>query len=102
MKYFKGIEILYENIFIISKYFPLSNNNVNTVITDMNNVESSTNSDCSNEIYNITVITIEIILLITSRISDKICLGLVLYKGCYSDRLVRPMPLKERTIISFR
>ena len=53
MKYFKDIEILYEKFFIISKYCPISNNNVNTVITEMNNIESSTDSDSSNEVYNI-------------------------------------------------
>ena len=51
--YFKDIEILYEKYFKISKYCPISNSNVNTVITDMNNIESSTNSYNSNEVYNI-------------------------------------------------
>jgi len=37
MKYFKDIEVLYEKFFfIIFKYCSISNNNVNTVITDMN------------------------------------------------------------------
>ena len=49
----KDIEILYEKFFIISKYRPLLNSNVNTVISDINNIESSTNSDGRNEIYNI-------------------------------------------------
>jgi len=49
MKYYKGIEILYEKLFIISKYCPISNNNVNTVVTDKNNVESSTDFDSSNK-----------------------------------------------------
>jgi len=53
MKYFKDIEILYEKFFIISIYCPISNRIVNTVITDMNNIESSTDSDSSNEEYNI-------------------------------------------------
>jgi len=34
MKYFKDIEILYEKFFIISKYYPISNSNVNTIVTD--------------------------------------------------------------------
>jgi len=34
MKYFKDIDILYEKFYIISKYCPISNSNVNTVITD--------------------------------------------------------------------
>ena len=53
MKYFKNIEILYEIFFIISKYCPISNSNVKTVITDMNNIEQSSDSDSSNEVYNI-------------------------------------------------
>ena len=53
MKYFQDIEILYEKLFIISKYCPISSNNINTVITDMNNEESSVDSDSSNEVYNI-------------------------------------------------
>ena len=39
--------------FIISKYCPISNSNVDTVITDMNNIELSSDSDSCNEIYNI-------------------------------------------------
>ena len=53
MKYFMDIEILFENFYIITKYCPISNSNVNTVVTDMNNIESSTDSDCSNKVYNI-------------------------------------------------
>ena len=54
MKYFKDIEILLLKKFcIISKYCPTSNSNVNTVITDMNNIEFSSDSDRSNEVYNI-------------------------------------------------
>jgi len=53
MKYFKDIEILYEIFYIISKYCPISNSNVDTVITDMNNIELSFDSDSSNEVYNI-------------------------------------------------
>jgi len=45
------IEILYEKFYIISKYDPISNSNVNTVITNVNNIKSST--DSSNEFYNI-------------------------------------------------
>ena len=39
--------------YIISKYCPISNSNVDTVITDMNNIELSFDSDSSNEVYNI-------------------------------------------------
>ena len=53
MKYFKDIEILYEIFYIISKNCPISNSNVDTVITDMNNIELSSDSDSSNEVYNI-------------------------------------------------
>jgi len=53
MKYFKDIEILYEKYIIISKYCQVSNGNENTVVTDMNNVKSSTDSESSNEVYNI-------------------------------------------------
>jgi hypothetical protein len=49
MKYFKDIEILYEKFYFISKYCPISNSNVNTVIIDMNNIELSSDSDSSNE-----------------------------------------------------
>jgi len=53
MKYFKDIEILYEKFFKISKYCLISNSNVNTVITDMNNIESSTDSVSCSEVYNV-------------------------------------------------
>ena len=53
MKYFKDIEILYEIFYIIYKYCPISNSNVDTAITDMNNIELSSDSDSSNEVYNI-------------------------------------------------
>ena len=54
MKYFINIEILYEKFFfVISKYCPVSNSNVNTIVTDINNVESSTDSDSSNKVYNV-------------------------------------------------
>ena len=53
MKYFKDIEILYEIFYIISKYCPISNSNVDTVITYMNNIELSSDSYSSNEVYNI-------------------------------------------------
>jgi len=49
MKNHKDIEIFFEKFFIISKYCPISNSNKNAVIRDMNNVESSTDSDSSNE-----------------------------------------------------
>ncbi|KAG4087833.1 hypothetical protein H8356DRAFT_1325011 [Neocallimastix lanati (nom. inval.)] len=45
--------ILFENFYIITKYCPISNSNVNTVVTDMNNIESSTDSNSSNEVYKI-------------------------------------------------
>ena len=52
MKYFKDIEVLYEEFLIItSKYCPISNGNVITVVTDMN-IESSTDSESSNKVYN--------------------------------------------------
>ena len=38
--------------YIISKYCPISNSNVDTVITDMNNIELSSDSDSTNEVYN--------------------------------------------------
>jgi len=63
MKYFKDIEILYEKFFIISKYCPISNSNVNTVITDMN-IESSSNSKKVTKFIILIIITIEIISLI--------------------------------------
>ena len=66
----KDIEILYEKFFIISKYRPLLNSNVNTVISDINNIESSTNSDGRNEIYNINNNNRNNIVN-NSRISDK-------------------------------
>jgi len=50
MKYFKDIEILYEIFYIIYKYCPISNSNGNTVVTDMNNIKSSTDSNSSNEL----------------------------------------------------
>jgi len=54
MKYSMGIEILYKKkFFIIIKYCLISNSNVSTVVTDMNNVESSTDSDSRNEVYKI-------------------------------------------------
>jgi len=34
-----------ENFFVITKNSFISNNNLNTIVTDMNNVESSTDSD---------------------------------------------------------
>ena len=45
-----------KNIFIFSKYCPISNSKVSTVITYMNNIESNTDSDSSNEVYNINKI----------------------------------------------
>jgi len=53
MKYFMDIENPYWKLFVISKYCSISNSNVNTVVTDMNNVESSANTDSSNKENNI-------------------------------------------------
>ena len=53
MKYFMDIEKLYEKLFVTRKYCPISNSNVNTIILDMNNIESSIDSDGSNKEYNI-------------------------------------------------
>jgi hypothetical protein len=41
MQYFKDFEIFYEKIFAISKYCPILNSNVNTVVIDKNNIELS-------------------------------------------------------------
>ena len=50
MKYFKDFEILYEKLFLISKYCKIFKycSISNTVITDMNNIGSRTDSDSSN------------------------------------------------------
>ena len=53
MKYFKDIEVLYEIFYVISKYCPISNSNVDNVITDIKNLELSSDSDRSNKLYNI-------------------------------------------------
>jgi len=71
MKYFKDIEILYEIFYIISKYCSLSNSNVDTVITDMNNIEQSSDSDSSNEVYNINNINIRNNIVNNSRNCDS-------------------------------
>jgi len=71
MKYFKDIEILYEIFYIISKYCPISNSNVDTVITDMNNIELSSDSDSSNEVYNINNINNSNNIVNNSRNSDS-------------------------------
>jgi len=52
-KFFMDMEKLNEKFFVISKYCPISNSNLSTVITDINNIESNTNSDNSIEEYNI-------------------------------------------------
>ena len=70
-KYFKEIEILYENFYIISKYCPISNSNVDTIITDMNNIELSSDFDSSNEVYNINNINNRNNIVNNSRISDS-------------------------------
>jgi len=71
MKYFMDIEILYEKFYIYSKYCPISNSNVNTVITDMNNIESSSESDNSNGVYNINDNNNRNNIVNNSRISDS-------------------------------
>jgi len=53
MYHFKDIKFLYKKFFIISQFCPMPNNNVNIVITDMNNIESSIDSNSGNEVYNI-------------------------------------------------
>ena len=53
MKYFMDIEKLYEKLFVTRKYCPISNSNVNTIILDMNNIESSIDPDSSKEEYDI-------------------------------------------------
>jgi len=68
MKYFKDIEILYEKFYFISKYFPISNSNVNTAIIDMNNIELSSVSDSSTKYIILIILIIEIILLIIVEI----------------------------------
>ncbi|KAG4083837.1 hypothetical protein H8356DRAFT_1327963 [Neocallimastix lanati (nom. inval.)] len=51
---FRYRNILYENFNIISKYCPTANSsNVDTAITNMNNIASSSGSDSNNELYNI-------------------------------------------------
>jgi len=73
MKYFKDIEILYEKFYIISKYCPISNSNVDTVNTDMINIELSSDSDSSNEVYNIIIITTgRVLLIIVKVVIEKI------------------------------
>jgi hypothetical protein len=47
------IEILFELFFILTEYCPISNSNVNAIITDMNNIESSIDSDSRNKVNNI-------------------------------------------------
>jgi len=71
MKYFKDIEILYEKFYIISKYCPISNSNVDTVNTDMINIELSSDSDSSNEVYNINNINNRNDMVNNSRNSDS-------------------------------
>ena len=66
-KYFKNIE----KYFIISKYCPISNSNVNTVITNMNSKESSSDYDRSNEVYNINNNSNRNNIVNNSRINDN-------------------------------
>ena len=44
------------NFILFLNNCPISNSNVNTVIIDMNTIESSSDSDSSNEVYNIHII----------------------------------------------
>ena len=71
MKYFMDIEIIYEIFYIISKYCPISNSNVDAVITDMNNIELSSDSNCSNKVYNINNINNRNNIVNNSRNSDS-------------------------------
>ena len=57
--------------YIISKYCPILNSNVNTVTTDMNNLELSSDSDSSNEVYNINNINNRNNIFNNSRNSDS-------------------------------
>jgi len=45
MKYFLDCKILYEKFFIITKYCPILDRNINIVVTDMNNVKSNSDLD---------------------------------------------------------
>jgi len=49
---------------LFNRYCPISKSNVNTVVTNMNNIESSTDSNNSNKLYNINNNNLEIVLLI--------------------------------------
>jgi len=80
MKYCKDIEILYEKIYIISKYCPILNSNANTVITNMNNIESSTDSDSSNKLYNINNNNNKNNIVNNNRINDSKILILLIVK----------------------
>ena len=60
------IDIFHKKFYIISKYCPISNSKVKHLLfIDMNNIELSSDSDSSNEVYIILIIliivTIEII-----------------------------------------
>ena len=72
IKYFKDIEKLYENFFEISKYYSISNGKVNIVAIDMNNIESSTDSDSSSEVYYINNNSNRILLIIVIVLLEKI------------------------------
>jgi len=45
------LKFFMKKFFLISKYCPILNSNVNTVVTDMNNIELSIDSDSSKEGY---------------------------------------------------
>ena len=59
MKNFLDIKILYKKSFRISKYYPISNSNINTVITNMNYI--------LNQVQILIVVTKFIILIMTTE-----------------------------------
>ena len=65
------MKFFYEIFYIISKYCPISNSNVDTVITDRNNIEQSSDSDSNNEVYNINNINNRNNIVNNSKISDS-------------------------------
>jgi hypothetical protein len=60
-----------KNFKLFSKYYLISNSNVGTFIKDMNNIELSSDSDRSNEVYNINNIDNRNNIVNNSRISDS-------------------------------
>ena len=47
------MRFFFEKIFVIPKYCPISNININTIVTDINNIKSNTDFDSCSEVYNI-------------------------------------------------